>query len=138
MLSIAKSKINLEKVQFLQADLLNEWNFKTTSVDLITSSLVLEHIKNLDSIFSQVNKVLKQKGLFYICELHPFKQYLGSKAKFELNNNTVELETYAHHISEYMQSAEINNFKLLKFSEWFDDDKRNEIPRLVSFLFQAL
>jgi ubiquinone/menaquinone biosynthesis C-methylase UbiE len=137
MLAIAKSKINSKNIQFLKADILQEWNFDRVSADLITSSLVLEHIKDLDFIFSQANKTLKQNGLFYLCELHPFKQYIGSKARFELNDNIIELETYIHHISDYLQSAIKNNFELVNFNEWFDSAERNEIPRLVSFLFKA-
>ncbi len=136
MLSIAKRKITSDKVTFVKADLTKEWKFNNASADLVTSSLILEHIQNLDFIFSESNKSLSANGLFYICELHPFKQYTGSKARFELNNETVKLETFVHHISEYLQAASKNNFKLLELNEWFDDEKRDEIPRLVSFIFQ--
>jgi len=138
MLAIAKEKIKSEKVQFLQADILHEWNFNGNSVDLITSSLVLEHIKDLNFIFSQANKTLKKYGMFYLCELHPFKQYIGSKAKFKLNNKVIKLETYVHNISDYLNSASKNNFELFEFNEWFDNGNRNEIPRLVSFIFRKL
>lgn len=138
MLSKAKSKINSNKVKFIEADLLKKWEFVNKSVDLITASLVLEHIQNLDFIFSEANKSLASDGLFYICELHPFKQYSGSKARFELDDETVKLETYVHHISDYLEPAVKNNFNLLKLNEWFDDDSKNELPRLVSFLFQKI
>jgi len=138
MLSKAKKKITSDKVKFIQADLLKEWKFKNISADLVTSSLILEHVQNLDFIFSESNKSLSKNGLFYICELHPFKQYAGSKARFDLNNEIVELETFVHHISDYLQSAVKNNFKLLELNEWFDDGERDEIPRLVSFIFQKV
>ena len=135
MLAKARLKITSNKVEFKQADLLKEWEFANNSADLITASLVLEHINNLDFLFSEANKSLKDKGLFYICELHPFKQYSGSKARFELDGEVLKLETYIHHISEYLESAKINNFNLVKLNEWFDDDEKTELPRLVSFLF---
>ncbi len=136
MLAKAKLKISSNKVEFKQADLLKEWEFANNSADLITASLVLEHIKNLDFIFSEANKSLKDNGLFYICELHPFKQYSGSKAKFELDGEVLKLETYVHHISEYLDSASKSGFKLIKINEWFDDDEKTELPRLVSFIFE--
>ncbi|MCF6270200.1 MAG: class I SAM-dependent methyltransferase [Melioribacteraceae bacterium] len=136
MLRKAKRKIKSDKVKFLQADLTKEWTFNNTSADLVTSSLILEHINNLDFIFAEAHKSLSVNGQFYICELHPFKQYAGSKARFELNNEIVKLETFVHHISDYLQSAAKNNFKLLELNEWFDEKNRAEIPRLVSFLFQ--
>ena len=101
MLAEAKKKIKSNKVKFMQADLLKDWKFANNSAYLITASLVLEHMQNLNFIFSEANKSLATNGLFYICELHPFKQYAGSKAQFELDNEVVNLETYVHHISEY-------------------------------------
>ena len=138
MLDKAKSKIQSNKATFVQADLLKEWEFTNQSANLITSSLVLEHIQNLDFIFSEANKSLAENGLFYICELHPFKQYAGSKAQFELNNEVVKLETYVHHISDYLESATQSNFKLLELNEWFDDDEKTGLPRLVSFVFEKV
>lgn len=136
MLSKAKSKIDSNKVEFKQVDLTREWKFTNCSANLITSSLILEHIENLEFIFSEANKALEKNGLFYICELHPFKQYAGSKARFEMNNEVIKLETFTHHITEYLQSAEKSKFKLLELNEWFYEDDKEGIPRLVSFLFQ--
>ena len=110
MLAKAKLKIKSEKIKFLQADILKTWTFTNNSTDLITASLVLEHIQNIDIIFSEVNKSLLLNGLFYICELHPFKQYVGSKARFELNGKTQKLETYIHHISEYLKKKKKKSF----------------------------
>jgi ubiquinone/menaquinone biosynthesis C-methylase UbiE len=136
MQTIAKKKIISDKVEFIQVDLTREWKFVSNSADLVTSSLILEHIENLEFIFSEANKSLEKNGLFYICELHPFKQYAGSKARFEMNEKVIKLETYTHHISEYLKSAEKSNFKLLELNEWFDDDNKYGMPRLISFLFQ--
>ena len=136
MLAKAEWKITSNKVKFMQADLLKKWEFANNSADLITASLVLEHIQNLDFIFSEANKPLAANGLFYICELHPFKQYAGSKASFEINDEVVKLETYVHHISDYLEAASKSNFKLLELNEWFDDDEKTGLPRLVSFVFE--
>src|ERR1700740_3235661 len=55
MLSHAKAKIMDPKVNFVQADLLQPWDFVHESADLITFSLVLEHIKELEEIFSKAS-----------------------------------------------------------------------------------
>jgi ubiquinone/menaquinone biosynthesis C-methylase UbiE len=83
MLNIAQKKIASEKVVFKRAELTKEWPVENENFDLLTSSLTLEHIENLSHIFSEAYKKLVAEGLFFISELHPFKQYLGSKAKFE-------------------------------------------------------
>ena len=136
MLHKAKAKIVDKRVLFKKADLSKDWEIENNFVDLITASLTLEHIENLDHIFLQANLKLKKNGLFFISELHPFKQYSGSKAKYETENGIKELEVYIHDISEYIDTAKNNGFKLIELKEWFDESSENKIPRLISFVFK--
>ncbi len=136
MLLKAKKKIKSAKVNFLELDITKPWKLKNNSADLISCSLVLEHISDLNFIFSEARKKLKAKGAFYICELHPFKQYLGSKARYKTGNGTIELEVFVHNVSEYINSALNNGFKILKLKEWFDADDKFIPPRLISFVFE--
>ena len=135
MLNKARNKITSDKIRFQQADLKKPWNIENNFADLITCSLTLEHIKDLDFIFNQAYEKIKSGGKFFISELHPARQYLGSKAKYETENGIEELEVYVHHLSEYLQAAERNSFKLVKINEWFDNQPENEVPRLISFVF---
>src|SRR5688572_25550007 len=81
MLKIASKKITDDRVQFKQADITKQWTFD--KANLITCSLVLEHIQDLSFIFQQAVATLDTGGKFYIAELHPYKQLQGSRAKFE-------------------------------------------------------
>ena len=72
----------------------------------------------LDFIFNQANQKLKKGGKLFICELHPFKQYKGSKARYETENGTEILEVFIHHISQFVGDGLKNGFQLLdEFSE---------------------
>ena len=134
MLILAKQKINLPNVVFKQADLMQQWQLG--KVNLVTCSLVLEHIENLDFIFEQASLALEKGGLFYICELHPYKQLEGSRAKFELGSELIQLDYFIHHASDYFQSAHQFNFVCEDLKEWFDEDNRNFPPRLISYIFK--
>ena len=136
MLDKAKTKVQDNRVTFQKADLTTEWQIENDDADLITCSLVLEHIKDLEFIFNQANLKLKTNGLFFISELHPFKQYSGTKARYETENGTQELETYVHHISEYLNVAINNGFELMKLKEWFDDEHKTGIPRLIGIMLR--
>lgn len=136
MLLKAQEKIESKKISFRQQDLKKDWNLPKDFADLVSCSLVLEHIEDLDSIFKKTAEILKTGGQFYIAELHPFKQYSGSKARFDTGSGIQELEVYVHHITDFTSAAFKNGFKLVELKEWFDDDDKNNIPRLVSFLFQ--
>ncbi len=134
MLQKAKEKIKSSSVQFQKADLNKNWDVKNSAFDLITCSLTLEHIKNLDFIFHQAYQKLKPEGHFFVCELHPYKQYTGSKARYETANGIEVLKTYTHHVSDYLSAAQNSNLQLIELNEWFDED--TNLPRLISFVFR--
>jgi ubiquinone/menaquinone biosynthesis C-methylase UbiE len=135
MLGKAKEKIKSDQVQFIWADIKNDWQFETMCFDLVTCSLVLEHIDDLDHVFNQAKRVLTTNGLIYIGELHPFKQYLGSKARFETADGVYVLECYTHHISDFCEAAARHDFDCILVNEWFDDDVRTDVPRILSLVF---
>lgn len=134
MMDIARQKINLSHVQFRQGDITKPWPFDTAT--LITCSLVLEHIENIDFIFLQVANSLEPGGCFYLCELHPYKQLQASRARFEHEGELIQLEYFIHHISDYFSAAVKNKLECLQLEEWFDDNDRTTTPRLISFLFK--
>ena len=138
MLNKAKSKIKSFNVEFQFADIRKEWNFKENSFDLVTCSLVLEHIQNINFIFEQAKKVLIKGGIFFIGELHPFKQYQGSKARFDKNNSVFELECFIHNISDFFAEAMRNKFEYVSINEWFDDNNETAIPRLITMVFRNI
>ena len=137
MLAKAKEKITAGNVEFRQFDLRNEWKLSQKQFDLITCSLALEHIEDINFVFGQARKFLRTGGLFYIGELHPFKQYQGSKARFDTESGVYELECYVHHSSEFFQAGKSNNFEVVDLKEWFDDDDKTAIPRLLTIIFKA-
>jgi len=137
MLTIAKTKIQAENVKFINADINNEWSFSTNEkFDMATFSLVLEHIENLDRVFEKLNKVIAYNGYVYIGELHPFKQYDGTKARFETDNGLQIVTCFNHNISDFIIAAKKNDFQIIDINEYFDDNNRTNIPRILTLLFK--
>lgn len=135
MLSRAKSKIESGRVSFVVADLTRPWPCKAGSFELIVCNLVLEHIENLDAIFAEVSRVLKSGGRFFLSELHPFRQYQGTKANFRAEREAIEIEAFVHHLSDFTESARANGLALRIMKEWWHEEDQNTLPRLVSFMF---
>lgn len=139
MLAIAKAKIQSDKVEFIQADINKEWNFADDKqFDLATFSLVLEHIENLDNVFNKLSKVVSANGYVYLSELHPFKQYNGTKARFETENGLHIVSCFNHNISDFTNSAKDYGFELVKLDEFFDDNDRTNIPRIFTLLLKKV
>ena len=136
MLKQAQAKIDSKNVLFVVADLTKPWPCKTESVELIVCNLVLEHIEDLAPVFAQASQALTEGGLFFISELHPFRQYQGTQARFQNDQGTVFIGAFVHHLSDFFEAAEQNGFLFRTMREWWHDEDQNNTPRLVSFMFE--
>jgi ubiquinone/menaquinone biosynthesis C-methylase UbiE len=136
MIKKAKEKVKAENVRFSMADLAKRWPCEDGTYDLITCNLVLEHIEDLSHIFSEAARILRPKGRFFINELHPFKQYIGTKARFTKDKETIEVDAFVHHISDFLAPAKANDLKLFKLNEYWHEEDGDKPPRIVSFLFE--
>lgn len=138
MQAVAKKKVLRSNVEFQLADVRERWQFADFEADLITCSLILEHVENLDVVFSQAASTLSSGGAFYVCELHPFKQYEGSKARFETSEGLQVTDCFQHHVTDYLNAAIESGFRIERVDEWFDAADRATTPRLISFLFRKV
>lgn len=135
MLSQARAKQPGANVTFSVADLTQPWPCEDQSVDLVVCNLVLEHIADLGFIFAEAARVLVDGGQFFICELHPFKQYAGSVAVFQRGEERTSIPAFVHHISDFLTAAERAGLKLAGLKEWWHEADQVKLPRLVSFTF---
>jgi len=136
MLSKAKMKLSTSNVQFVQADINLPWNFVSKKYDLLVFSLVLEHIENMDAIFEKAAMTTKPGGLVYMGELHPFKQYTGTKARFETTEGLQVVKCFTHHVSDFIVSAKKYGLQILNLNEYFDETNKQTIPRILTILFR--
>ena len=136
MIEKAKEKVRADNVRFSMADLTKQWPCEDNAYDLISCNLVLEHIPDLAHIFSEAARVLRSGGKFLINELHPFKQYQGTKARFERADETIEVDVFVHHISDFTNAALKNEFKVGHFNEYWHAEDSHKPPRLASFIFE--
>lgn len=136
MMARAKQKLTAENIQFTQADITGDWPFaKDKTFDLATFSLILEHIENLHDVFTKLKTVIKPGGYVYIAELHPFKQYGGSRARFETEEGLQTVHGFQHHISDFTNAAADNCFRIELIKEYFDEPDITGIPRVLAMLF---
>lgn len=135
MLKVAKEKIQAENVTFKTQNLTKTWDLPNENFDVVLGNLVLEHIKNLKPIFQEAFRVLKPNGILFLCELHPYKQLKGSKARF--SEEEIKITAFIHDISEFISVGLEIGLQLVECKEWRESKNSTleEIPRLVSFKF---
>ena len=133
MMRIAKNRVPLKHVEWNRFDISRPWPLENTGFDLVTFNLVLEHVRDLNPVIAEAASRLAKGGMILVSELHPFKQYLGSKARFETGNGTRELEVFTHHVSDFTSALSEAGLRIMELKEWFDGD-RSGIPRLLTIL----
>ncbi|WP_229244253.1 bifunctional 2-polyprenyl-6-hydroxyphenol methylase/3-demethylubiquinol 3-O-methyltransferase UbiG [Emticicia sp. CRIBPO] len=136
MMRKAKEKVTASNVRFIQADITRDWDFAEGQYDLITFSLVLEHMDDLVDIFRKASKCLSPEGNIYVGELHPFRQYSGSKARVETEQGVLIPECFNHHISDFIKAAGCHGLRCTNLNEYFDQDDRNTVPRILTLVFK--
>ena len=136
MIAKAREKVRADNVRFSVSDLTQRWPTAVGEFDLVVCNLVLEHIGDLSHIFSEAAWTLRPGGQFLINELHPFRQYQGIKARFEKEAETIEVEAFVHHISDFTNAALESGLKLLAFNEYWHAKDEGKLPRIVSLLFE--
>ena len=74
----------------------------------------------LAHVFNEARSVLRPSGLFYIGELHPYKQVQGAQAKYRdaETRKEVLVPAFLHHISEYINTGIEAGFTLRHIGEW--------------------
>lgn len=136
MLRRARKRVPSKNTQFLKDNIKDGWAFDGASFDIVVANLVLEHVENLTPVFEEAHRVLRLNGIFYIGELHPYKQLRGTQAKYEhpKTGKDVLVEAFTHPVSEYINGAINTGFTSRWIKEWKTEG--DERPRLLTLLFE--
>ena len=135
MLEKARIRVQQPHVRFLQADLLHSWPCGDGAAELVSCNLVLEHIESMDGIFREAARTLAPGGRFFVSELHPHRQYLGSQARFvDENGETRRIQAYLHHVSDFTRAALEAGFQIERLDEWWGAEDAQKTPRLLTLL----
>jgi SAM-dependent methyltransferase len=135
MIARAKESVKSTNVSFSIADITRPWPAAKSSIGLIGCNLVLEHVENLPFVFREAFRVLVKRGRFFVSELHPYRQYQGKKARFETDQKKNEIQAFVHNISDFTNAARDHGLKMESMNEWWHEEDREQLPRLISFMF---
>jgi ubiquinone/menaquinone biosynthesis C-methylase UbiE len=140
MIARAHTRIATSNVEFIKHDVCDAWPIGSESVDVVVANLILEHVHDLAPVFFEAARVLRPKGEFFACELHPYRQLLGVQAHFTDPNTgeEVKVTAHVHSVSEYVTAGLEAGFQLRQLGEWTEEGAAPDAPpRLISLLFQS-
>jgi ubiquinone/menaquinone biosynthesis C-methylase UbiE len=131
MLERARQHVESSNVRFETGDVTDPWPAADASFDLVIITLVLEHVERLAPVLNQARRVLRDAGMLYITELHPFRQLVGGQARFTPEGSEAEqlVQAWKHSISEYHDAVTEAGFSLKRVAE--PKAEGDEMPRLL-------
>jgi ubiquinone/menaquinone biosynthesis C-methylase UbiE len=139
MIARAHQRLVTSNVTFVRHDVREIWPIPSASVDAVVANLILEHVHDLAIVFFEAARVLRHKGQFYFCELHPYRQLAGGQANFTdpRTGERVEVTAHVHTVSEYVNGGIEAGLELRSLGEWIEEGAPSDTPpRLISLLFE--
>lgn len=119
MLKKAKENNRSKNVRFIQHDISKRLPFKNKYFDIVSCSLVLEHIKKLDEAFSEMKRVCKQDGYIFITEMHPDMRLKGKQASFcDSKGKRYYPKSYPHKLDDFKYHIKASQLKIAKLKAY--------------------
>ena len=135
MLRKARERVATGRAHFVRHDVREPWPVEPTSIDVVVSNLVLEHVHELAPFFSEAARVLRSGGRLFTSELHPFRQLAGAQAQFvrEGGQTSERVRAYLHDVSDYVNGGLAAGLTLVELGEWCDEGAQpTDVPRLLT------
>lgn len=107
MLARAREKASGTEITFQAHDLTQPLPFAAADFDRVLCALVLDHVADLDSFFSEMNRVCRVAGSVVVSVVHPAMMLLGVEARFRDTRTGQEIRPAScrHELSEYVMAA---------------------------------
>jgi ubiquinone/menaquinone biosynthesis C-methylase UbiE len=125
MLAQARQKTGGSDLRFQVHDLSLPLPFPAKNFDRVLCALVVDHIEELDKLFSEMHRVCRPTGSVIVSGMHPAMMLRGVQARFRLPETDREIRpaSYPHAMSNYVMAATRAGFAFDHFSEHVVDEK---------------
>lgn len=125
MLAKARQKDTQQQINWQVADLNKPFPLPEKRFDLITSTLVVEHIDDLHNYFSEMRRVAKPEAEIYVTGLHPAMHLFGISARFKhpQTKNDIMPQSQCHEISTIYNYALAAGLKVNRIEEYRVDQQ---------------
>lgn len=137
MLAAARQRGLPAHVSLQQHDIARPWPIAPGCAELVTFSLVLEHLQPLDAAFAHAARACAPDAEVLVTELHPLRQHAGARARFEdAGGAAASIAAFPHHVSDYLRAADAAGLALLDLDEHWSANDPRERPRILALRFR--
>jgi SAM-dependent methyltransferase len=133
MLSVAENKSIYRN---LYHDDITATSLPVSTYDMVISSFAICHIKELNQLFKEINRILISGGYFVLVDYHPFFLLNGIPTHFtNSDGNNIAIDNYIHLFSDYISEGGKQHFELLEMKEQIVSEKWAErVPSMVKHI----
>lgn len=123
MLSKARAKAADLPIDFIVHDLEQPFPFEDDSFDRVLCALVLEHIRDLRSLFREMDRICRPEGAIVVTAMHPAMMLRGVQARFRDPSTGQEIRPASepNRICDFVGSALAANLRIDHIGEWSVD-----------------
>ena len=139
MLARARAQIRSGNVRFVEHDVTKPWPTPSGAIDVVIGNLILEHVFDLEPVFTEAARVLRRGGRLFLCELHPDRQRAGGQAEFldQKSGAQVRVAAFNHTVAEFVNGGIAAGLTVRHVGEFIEPSAPPEVvPRLLSVLFE--
>jgi ubiquinone/menaquinone biosynthesis C-methylase UbiE len=120
---LARASRNVDGIKVVQSDL-RSLPFRDDSADLVSCSLALTHVPDLDPALRSFARVLRAGGSAVISDIHPLAVMSGAHAFFRTaDGSRAVARNEQHWIGDYVGAALGAGFRIERCDEAFIDDE---------------
>lgn len=137
MLQRAINKCGGRNIRFQVQDLSQPLPFEDLSFDRVLCGLVIDHIADLGSLFREMTRICRPKGVVLVSVMHPAMMLLGVSARFRdpASGREIRPGSCTHQISDYVMAAAQAGLSFDHLSEHtIDEELANRSERARKYL----
>lgn len=122
-----------------RADLNDGFPVRAGVYDAVLSSLVSEHLTDLDTFFAEAFGALREGGRLVFSAFHPDPARAGVEANFERDGTEYRVGAQPYTVEEYFGRIADAGFERVAWHEYRGDDRlREEIPHASKYVGRPL
>lgn len=111
-----------------QQDMAQPLPLPDSSIDLALFSLALEHAADIVKPLREARRLLRPEGQVIVIEIHPFLSLSNVAAHFRDHETIVEMPTFPHQFSDYLNAAAAAELHIADAREWRPRDFSGSVP----------
>ena len=124
MLNKARAKSGSAAITWIRHDLAEPLPLANGAFDRVVCGLVLEHIADVRTLFSELRRICRADGFLVISAMHPAMMLRGITARFTdpATGRETRPHSHAHQISDFVMAAVHAGLMLDRLSEHVVDE----------------